>query len=204
MRKGVKIVAALSLIYVLLRVRPRFRTDHKTKTGLKIVPLLEQPVNKAFNREKVWVSMSFCYAEAVQSKHNRNAVIRAVLATRLWRDVANANVVLQVYNDTEILQKDIDSLNQVKKSGAHLIWAPPSDKELCDCALGHSVGRALLHTLPEFKNQLTNDSIIMLTNVDAFLSKGEILNVFQSGHNTWMFIAESVLYGHQPFPTNFI
>lgn len=197
-------MAALSLIYVLLRVRPRFKTEYKTKTGLKFVPLLEQPVNKAFNREKVWVSMSFCYAEAVQYKYNRDAVIRAVLATRLWRDVADANVVLQVYNDTEILKKDIDSLNLVKKSGAHLIWAPPSDKDLCDCALGHSIGRVLLHTLPEFKNKLKNDSIVMLTNVGAYLSKGEILNVLQSGHDTWMFNAEAVLYGHQPFPTNFI
>ena len=192
------------MIYVLLKIRRQVKTEYKTKTGLKFVPLLEQPINKGFNRENVWISMSFCYAAAVQKKSNRDAVIKAVLATRLWRDVADANVVLQVFNDTEILEKDIESLNLVKKSGAHLIWAKRSDHPLCDCALGHSVGRLLLHTVPEIKDRLRNDSIVMLTNVAAFLSKGELLNVLQSGHQTWMFNAEAVMYGHQPFPTTFI
>ena len=201
MKRGVKMVAAVALIYILHRGRPRKKQDINNRTGLDFVPLLEQPVNPEFNQRNVWVSMSLCYTRYIDQKYNRDAVIRAVLATRLWRQTTNANVVLQVFNDTEITQKDLESLNLISTSGSHLILTQSED---CDCALGHSVGRLLLHTVPGIKDKLQDNSVVVLSNVGAFLSKGEIMNVLQSGHQTWMFNAEAVFYGHQPFPTNFI
>jgi len=204
MKRGVKVSVVIFLTYIIFKSWFIFDTDYKTKTGLTAVPLLEQPVNKHFNRENVWISMSFCYAAAWPSDINRDAVIKAVLATRLWRDVSDANVVLQVYNDTEILENDIERLNMVTKRGTRLIWADRSDAALCDCSLDSSVGRLLLHTIPEINEYLQQDSIVVLTNIGSFLSKGEILNVLQSGHKTWMYNAEAVFYGGQPFPTSFI
>jgi len=204
MRRIVKIVSAIVLIYIILRVRPKMPERRKARIGLPQVSLLDQPVDKDFNRERVWVSISFCYADKVGPKLNSFAVIQSILATRLWHERTGANVVLQVHNDTEISGKDIERLSLVEKHGAHLVLAEASDAPLCDCALGHSIGRALLHTIPKLEEKLKNDSIVMVANIGGFLSKGELLNVLKSGHNTWMFNGEAIFYGHQPFPTNFV
>jgi len=204
MKRGVKIVGVLALIYIFFRIIHCFKTDRQNKTGLEGIPLLEQSVNKQFNRENVWISMSFCYSAALPYEANSDAVIKAVLASRLWKVKNDANIVVQVYNDTEIHERDIERLKVAEKSGTHLIWADRSKMMLCDCALGHSLGRLLLHTVPEIRDLLSDDSIVMLANVDAFVSKGEFLNVLQSRHTTWIFNAESLLYVSQPFPTNFI
>jgi len=201
MRRGVKVVAALALIYTLQRNRPVWRPEIVNRTGLDYVPLLEQPVNREFNQANVWVSMTLCYTRSIQPHHNRDAVIRAVLATRLWRETTGANIVLQVFNDTEIQERDLASLGLIQSSGSQVVM---SGDPGCDCGLGHSVARVLLHTVPGIKEQMHDKTIVVISNVGAFLSKGEIMNVLQSGHKTWMFNAEAVFYGHQPFPTNFI
>lgn len=123
MRRGVKVVAALSLIYILQRSRPGWRPEIVNRTGLDFVPSLEQPVNREFNQANVWVSMTLCYTRSIQPYHNRDAVIRAVLATRLWREATSANVVLQVFNDTEIQERDLASLGLIERSGCQVVMA---------------------------------------------------------------------------------
>ena len=76
--------------------------------------------------------MSLCYSASLSPGQNRHAVISAALSARLYhhnsgpslvtRDIVRdiirytgANVVLQVFNDTEIIRKDLEVLNLITK-----------------------------------------------------------------------------------------
>ena len=74
--------------------------------------------------------MSLCYSASLSPGQNRHAVISAALSARLYhhnsgaapwhvtRDIirdTGANVVLQVFNDTEIIRKDLEVLNLITK-----------------------------------------------------------------------------------------
>ena len=175
-------------------------------TGLKNTPLLTQPLNKAFNQEKVWVSMSLCYSSAKNRKENSDIIARAFLATALWRKLADVNVVLQIYNDTNIIADDLEQLNLIKKRKVYLIFAfkkTPSNC-LCDCALQSEIGRTLLHQQPAMAKFLQDDDIVITATVNGFLSKPHLVNVLQSKHSAWMYIFEALFYGASPWPTNFV
>ena len=82
--------------------------------------------------------------------------------------------------------------------------AGEGEAELCDCALSHSLGRALVHALPQLGDKITEDSIVILSHVGVFLTKAEILNVVQSRHQTWLYGSEPVFYNMGlPWPTVF-
>ena len=49
--------------------------------------------------------------------------------------------------------------------------------DLCDCALSHSLGRALLHALPQLEDKITDDSIVILSHVGVFLTKVELQTI---------------------------
>ena len=86
---------------------------------------------------------------------------------------------------------------------SHLVMSPPSLVPLCDCALAHSVGRTLLHTLPQLAGKINNDSVVVIANVGVFVTKGNMFNVIKSGLGSWMFGTEAVSYIHRPWPTVF-
>ena len=86
---------------------------------------------------------------------------------------------------------------------SHLVVSPPSHVPLCDCALAHSVGRTLLHTLPQLAGKINNDSVVVIANVGVFVTKGNMFNVIKSGHGSWMFGTEAVYYMQRPWPTVF-
>ena len=85
----------------------------------------------------------------------------------------------------------------------HLVVSPPSLVPLCDCALAHSVGRTLLHTLPQLVGKINNDSVVVIANVGVFVTKGNMFNVIKSGHGSWMFASEAVNYMQSAWPTVF-
>ena len=55
------------------------------------------------------------------------------------------------------------------------------DDSLCDCALGHSVARLLSHTLPQLEHKMTNDSVVILSHINIYLTHPSIFNVVKSG-----------------------
>ena len=85
----------------------------------------------------------------------------------------------------------------------HLYLRPESEAGLCDCALAHSAGRALLHSLPQLAGRLTDTTVVLVTNIGAFVSKGNMFNVIKSGHGSWMFASEAVNYMQSAWPTVF-
>ena len=85
----------------------------------------------------------------------------------------------------------------------HLYLRPESEAGLCDCALAHSAGRALLHSLPQLAGRLTDTTVVLVTNIGAFVSSGNMFNVIKSGHGSWMFGSEAVNYMQSPWPTVF-
>ena len=76
----------------------------------------------------------------------------------------------------------------------YLVLGEKSSEKMCDCALGHSLGRMMIHNLPRLQNKMDEDSIIILSHIAVFLTKPHIFNVLQSGHETWMFGSEPVFY----------
>ena len=52
--------------------------------------------------------------------------------------------------------------------------------DLCDCALSHSLGRALLHALPQLEDKITDDSIVILSHVGVFLTKVELQTIYNN------------------------
>ena len=150
--------------------------------------------------------MSFCYSSSLRPRDNHKASVSAAMAARLYGErsglsktfsvfffmssfyVPGANVVLQVFNDTEITEEDLQILGLIKSyERSYLVMAPPSSEPLCDCALGHGLGRILVNTVPSLKDKITEDSIILISHVGAYLSKPYIFNVLQSPHETWFF-----------------
>ena len=108
---------------------------------------------------------------------------------------SGVNVVLQVFNDTAITQEDLKVLGLIEKyERSYLVLADPSPEPLCDCALGHGLGRILAHTLPSLRDKISEDSVIIISHVGAFLSKPHIFNVLQSPHQTWFFRSEAPFY----------
>ena len=81
----------------------------------------------------------------------------------------------------------------------HLVLSPAGSAPLCDCALSHSAGRALLHTLPQLAGKINTDSVVLVTNVGAFVSKANMFNVIKSQHGSWMFGTEAVAYMQERF-----
>ena len=57
--------------------------------------------------------------------------------------------------------------------------------DLCDCALSHSLGRALLHALPQLQDKITDDSIVILSHVGVFLTKVELQTIHNHGEGPY-------------------
>ena len=118
MNRTKKLIINVILIYVILQIRLRMPKTNKDSTGLPHIPLLNQEVNKNFNRDKVWVSMSFCYSAEATVAENKAAVAKAVLASNLWKELSEVNVVVQVYNNTDIAVDDYEKLEKmIQKRG---------------------------------------------------------------------------------------
>merc|ERR1719320_1790679 len=98
---------------MILQIRLRRTRTSKDSTGLPHTPLLSQAVNKQFNSEKVWVSLSFCYSAEATLAENKAAVARAVLASNLWKELSEVNVVVQVFNNTDIVGDDYEKLEKM-------------------------------------------------------------------------------------------
>ena len=180
-----------------------------------------QDPNREFMSDNVWISMSFCYSSSLGPRGNHRASVSAVMSARLFGErsglsegfspsllknsfVSGANVVLQVFNDTEIAKGDLKVLGLIEKyERSHLVFAAPSPEPLCDCALGHGLGRLLAHSLPSLRDKITEDSVIVISHVGAFLSKPYIFNVLQSPHQTWFFRSEAPFYLDQSWETTF-
>ena len=112
--------------------------------------------------------------------------------------------MLQIFNDTVITEEDLQVLGLIEKyERSHLVFAQPSPEPLCDCALGHSLGRILAHTLPSLRDKITEDSVIVISHVGAFLSKPHMFNVLQSPHQTWFFRSEAPFYLDRSWETTF-
>ena len=97
---------------MILQIRLRKTKTSKDSTGLPRIPLLNQAVNKHFNRDKVWVSMSFCYSSEATVSENKVAIARAALASNLWKELSEVNVVVQVFNNTDIAVDDYEKLDE--------------------------------------------------------------------------------------------
>ena len=95
------------------------------------------------------------------------------------------------------------TLSAQETPGCHLVLRPESEGELCDCALAHSTGRALLHSLPQLADKMTDTSVVLLTNIGAFVSRANMFNVIKSGHGSWMFASEAPTYLQSAWPTVF-
>ena len=70
---------------------------------------------------------------------------------------------------------------------------------VCDIALNKALGRILFYNHDKFKDKIKEDDIIVITDNDLFISKGNYANVLQSDHKAWMFLSESIFYGHDPW-----
>lgn len=182
---------------------------------------LQEP-NRDFMRDNVWMSMSFCYSASVGSHENHKASVSATMSARLFGErsgmydkmflnllvdnsfFSGVNVVLQVFNDTEITKEDLKVLGLIEKyERSYLVLVAPSPEPLCDCALGHGLGRILAHTLPSLRDKISEDSVIVISHVGAFLSKPYIFNVLQSPHETWFFRSEAPFYLDRSWETTF-
>ena len=95
-----------------------------------------------------------------------------------------------------------NQLPEQETPGCHL-YLRESEAGLCDCALAHSAGRALLHSLPQLADKLTDTSVVLITNIGAFISRANMFNVIKSGHGSWMFGSEAVTYMQSAWPTVF-
>ena len=47
-----------------------------------------QKVDKNYNNQNVWISMSYCYSRSVSEKQNRQATISAALSVRLYKELS--------------------------------------------------------------------------------------------------------------------
>ena len=74
-----------------------------------------------------------------------------------------------------------------------------SSDNVCDIALNKALGRILFYNHDNFKDKIKEDDIIVITDNDLFISKGHSANVLQSDHKAWMFLSESIFYGHEPW-----
>ena len=94
--------------------------------------------------------------------------------------------MLQVFNDTEIPDHDLATLRLADRpqDDMYLILAQPSPEPMCDCSLGHALGRTLVYNAPQIRHKMREDSIIILSHIEAYISKGYIFNVLQSGNWT--------------------
>lgn len=109
-----------------------------------------------------------------------------------------------MYNDTAIRAADLDILMLLKeRPDCYLFLRAESEAGLCDCGLAHSAGRALLHSLPELEDKMTDTSVVLITNIGAFVSRANMFNVIKSGHGSWMFGSEAVTYMQSAWPTVF-
>ena len=153
------------------------------------------------------MSLSFCYSAEATLAENKAAVARAVLASNLWKELSEVNVVVQVFNNTDIGGDDYEKLEKmIQKRGMTILW-PSKDSPpecVCDCALQAALGKTILHHQPSLASYLQDTDIIITADINAFLSKPHIVNVLQSRHSAWMFITEAVFYGAQPWPTSFV
>ena len=87
-------------------------------------------------------------------------------------------------------------------------------------ALGHAASRLLLHTLPELRKKIDDDSIVITSHINSFIDDGRIFNVVKSskteimyqsiyyqhhcsGYQTWFYGSELVYYNGQAWPTTF-
>ena len=206
MRRIEKFILTVTLAFFLLKSMLKAPSKAVDNRGFKHKPLLEQKVDKSFNKKKLWVSMSLCYSALASRKSNRDLLAQTLLSTALWRTLSNANVVLQIYNDTLLLEEHSYMVKLMEKRKVKTVWAykkTPTEC-ICDCALQAEVGRILLHHHPELKGVLKEEDIVILSSVNSFISKPHFLNVFKSSHSAWMFVTEAVFYGGKSWPTNFI
>jgi len=142
-------------------------------------------------------------------QHTINAIFLIVIF-RLYEEFLGANIVLQVFSDTEIMSEDMEILMKIDEAPFTfvIISKPGNESEnehhLCDCSLRHSIARLQTHTLPQIQKYLTEDSIIVLTHTAVFLATGSIFNVLKTGHETWLYGHEGVAYNLGfPWPTVF-
>ena len=100
MQKYSKLVKILFLIFILKYLYNCGFTGRKSRyPRARKTPLLDQvtcfqnsisttavikEVNKVFNKERVWVSLSFCYTKANVPRVSSGACLKAVLSSRLY------------------------------------------------------------------------------------------------------------------------
>jgi len=195
--KAKKFIVGFLLLCFLLKWRSnKSRLRRENKLGLP-TPLLEQPLDRNFNSRRVWVSIGLCYRQ-------HSDLVQASLAATLWKTLAGVNVIVQVFDDRTVPTLDMEMLNTLRGTGIqveiHQVATEDlPDDDVCDCGLQ----AALAGPLAASSLNLQDEDILMTADATAFLSKPHILNVFRSGHKSWMFITEAVFYGGVPWPASF-
>ena len=141
----------------------------------------------------------------------------SLLSSVLWTRLTGANVVVQVYNKTPIVEvKHQAILQEMTDHQVRLIFptVPQQDEDVCDMALESTISRMLLFSKltprqAETGNgqnvdlyfRLSEDDIILISDPDIFISIPSYLNVLQSSHQAWLFFSEIMFYGYLPWET---
>jgi len=196
--KAKKFILGILLLCFLLKWRSNVgKLEGSRRNNLNLpTPLLEQPLDRHFNSRRVWVSIGLCYRQ-------HSELVQASLAATLWKTLANVNVFLQVFNDSALPTLDVEMINTLRGTGIQVELHEVAteslpDDDICDCGLE----AALAGPLAASRLNLQDEDILLTADATAFLSKPHILNVFRSGHKSWMFITEAVFYGGAPWPAS--
>ena len=125
-----------------------------------------------------------------------------MLSGLLWSELTGSNIVVQIYNNTPIIsESENEIINIMMDNDINVLYSDnvKSSDNVCDIALNKALGRILFYNHDNFKDKIKEDDIIVITDNDLFISKGHSANVLQSDHKAWMFLSESIFYGHEPW-----
>ena len=108
--------------------------------------------------------------------------------------------MVQIYNNTPIISESDKEIFEIMISiGINVVYSDDtkSHDNVCDIAVNKALGRILFYNEDKFKDKIREDDIIVITDNDLFLSKSYYANVLQSEHKAWMFLSETMFYGHE-------
>ena len=91
----------------------------------------------------MWISLSLLYEEGKSSTD----LASSLLASLLWSRLTGANVVVQVYNRTEIVDtRHLAWLNQMTDNQIIVLYGPVQQNvdDVCDLALETALSKMLL------------------------------------------------------------
>ena len=91
--------------------------------------------------KRVWLSMSSVYREGT------DCLALLLLSSRLWSQLTNVNVAVQVYNNTPVSSKDSPMIDMMRDSGVLVMYDQHTPgSSVCDEALEARLSSRFLHS----------------------------------------------------------